>query len=273
MHAPCPFTKDHILQDPFTEDGVNIDVKRRMKEEKKKFALLQATACQKLQDLGRKPEIIAVYLTGLSVQQGEATPLFDEHMAGILFKQSLSQMFMFLSRVGAWGFLNFDLLSCIANQFGDDDLNSKVEEYGRGIASFMEETKFEDYLRVYTNRIALGSLPGRKPLIAKLEGKWGEFTLDKVTKLQGDLEGEFRLEPYILKLCNGGQKCVMVMWLIPSSAVSIIKKAITEKRVDLTGSNICELIVGEDRFVFKVYNLILLHSCILSIYMCICIII
>ena len=253
MHAPCPFTEDDILQDPFTEDGVNIDVKRRMKEEKKKFAVLQATACQKLQDLGRKPEIIAVYLTGLSVEQGEATPLlFDEHMAGIICKQSLSQMFMFLSRVGAWGFLNFDLLSCIANQFGDDDLKREVEEYSRGIASFMEETKFEDYLRVCTNRIPYGSLPGRKPLIVKLEDKWGDFTLDKVAKLQGDLEGEFRLEPYIFKLCNGGQMCVLVMWLIPSSAVSIIKDAIMKKRVDFRDSNICELIVGEDRFVFKV---------------------
>ena len=211
MHAPRPSTKDHILQDPFTEDGVNIDVKRRMKEEKKKFALLQVTACQKLQDLGQKPKIIAVYLTGLSVQQGEITPLlFVEHMAGIICKQSLSQMFIFLSRVGAWGFLNFDLLSCIANQFGDDDLKYKVEEYSRGIASFMVETKFKDYLHVYTKRIPHGSLPGCKPLIVRLKEKWGDFTLDKVVKLQGDLEGEFRLEPYIFKLCESGSYSVHV---------------------------------------------------------------
>ena len=248
----------------FSEDGINLDVKRRMDEEKEKFAALLVIAWKKLKVLGVAPNEMGVYLTQLSVQQMESTPLlFDDHMGGIISKKSHSQMFMVLSRVGAWGFLNFNLLSCVAKRYGDEDLKSKVREYGRGIASFMKGTKFEDYLRVCTNRIPYGILPGREPLIVELEEKWGDFTLDKVAKLQGDLEGQFGLEPYIFNLCNGGPKCVMIMWLIPSSAVSIIKKAIMEKRVDFRGLNICELIVGENRFIFKVYNKCLYNAVLL----------
>ena len=200
------------------------------------------------------PDKLRVYITQLSVSLKEYIPQFSEHMAEIFSESSYSQMFAFLSRVGAWGFLNFYLLSCIANRYGDDDMKRKVEAYGSEVDTFKTETKVKDYLRIWSGRSAYGSLPERKPLIAKINEEWEHYTLADVAEVEGYLAEEFFLETYVFHLSNGREGSVVLMWLIPASAVPLIKRAVMEKRMK-GAPNICELIVDDQRFIFKVIQI------------------
>ena len=243
------------LHIPYLESRVNVVVKKKMRAQEEKFAGLLAFASDRLQALpGVTPDMLRVYITQLSVSQKENIPQFSEHMVGIISESSYSQMFAFLSRVGAWGFLNFYLLSRIANRYGDDDMKRKVEAYGSEVNVFKSETKVKDYLRIWSGRSAYGSLPERKPLIAKLEEKWEHYTLAEVAEKEGYLAEEFSLEPYVFHLSNVGEGSVILMWLIPASAVPLIKRAVMEKRMEGV-PNICELIVDDQRFIFKVIQI------------------
>ena len=223
-----------------------------MREEEEKFSALLAFSSERLQDLGVSPDKLKVYLTQLSVSQTENIPQFSEHMAGIMLNvDSHSKIFTFLSRVGAWGFLNFYLLKCVARRYGDDEMKGEVEKYGTEVDTLKSETKLKDYLRACSNRSPYGSLPERKPLIVKLEEEWGDCTLADVAEQEGYLAGEFLLEQYIFHFSNAAKGCVTLTWLIPTTAIPLIRRAITENRVKLKGT-ICELIVGDECFIFKV---------------------
>ena len=223
-----------------------------MRETEESFADTLAFSCERLEEMKVPPSKLIVYLNQLSVHQKKNIPQFSKFMAGIISKSRHCQLFAFLSRAGAWSFLNFYLLKCLAKRYGDEEMRKKVEEYGKEVDTFMRETKLKEYLRVCSSQSSFGSLPDRKPLIVKLEEKWGDYTLVKVAEMEAYLAGEFLLELSIFHFSSGIEKCVMLMWLIPSSAINVIKKAITEKRFNFTAANICELIVGEDRFIFKV---------------------
>ena len=224
-----------------------------MRQQEEKFAHLLAFASDRLQALpGVTPDMLRVYVTQLSVGQKESIPQFSDHMAGIISESSFSQMFALLSRIGAWGFLNFYLLKCIADRYGDDEMKREVEAYGSEVDTFKSETKVKDYLRIC--RSAYGSLPERKPLIVKLEEKWEHYTLADVAEEEGYLAEEFHLEPYIFNLSNGGEGSVMLMWLIPASAIPLIKRAVMENGMK-SATNICELIVDDQRFIFKVIQM------------------
>ena len=224
-----------------------------MREAEESFATALAFASKRL-ETKVSPSELSVYTNQLTVDQKENVPQFDEHMAEISSKNSHSQLFTFLSQVGAWSFLNFYILKRVAERYGDEEMKMMVKEHGNKVDAFMRETKLKEYLRVWSGRSSYGSLPDRQPVIVKLDEEWDDYTLEKVAELEGYLAGEFLLKRSIFHFSNGAKKCVMLMWLIPSSAIAIMKKVIAEKRIDFKAANICELIVSEDRYIFKVVN-------------------
>ena len=219
----------------------------KMNEE---FAALLSLVHHYLETNNVPPGDLHVYLTQLSVSTKENIPFFSDSMAEIMSQRTINQIFAFLSRIGAWSFLNYRLLECVAKRFGDEDLRGKVWEYGQQIQVFKSQTKLADFLRVWSGRSPYGTLPDRMPLIAKFEANWPEFTLADLAKLQGYIASEFNLEEYVLHFSNGESGCVHLMWLVPTSVVVLIKRAIMENNPNLKLMNISELTF--DGFVYKV---------------------
>ena len=170
------------------------------------------------------PESLHVYLTQLSVSTKENIRTFSDSMAEIISQSTINQIFAFLSRIGAWSFLNFHLLDSVANRFGNKSVIGEVEEYSQQIQVFKKETKLIDFLRVWSGRSPYGSLPDRMPLIAKLKAKWPEYTLADLARDQEYLASEFELEQHAFHFSNAEKGCVCIMWLVPTSAVPLINK-------------------------------------------------
>ena len=230
---------------------VNIFVKERMVKLDRKFAKLLGFAHEKLTALV-SVDTLRVYITHLSVSQKENIPLFSKHMTEIISETSHSKIFALLSRMGAWSMLNFHLLHGIAEEYGDEELKAAVSHYSTDVNLFKQETTLEDFLCVWSSRSAYGSLPERQPLIAKLKVEWKDCTLATVAQEECYLANEFQLEPHIMHFSNGNPGCVVLMWLIPAAAVSLIQEAVKEKGSTLK-KKILQLIVGDKTFVFKVW--------------------
>ena len=236
---------------------INRVVKERADELDGKFAKLLAFAHEKLKALV-SADTLRVYITQLSVSQKEQIPLFSKHMADIISETSHSKIFTLLSRMGAWSMLNFRLLHRITEEYGDDELKAELSSYSTDVDVFKQETTLEDYLYVMSSRSAYGSLPERQALIVKVMEEWKGCTLADVAEEECYLANEFQLEPHIMHFSNGKPGSVVLMWLIPAAAVSLIVKAM-EKGTTLN-RKILQLIVDGKEYTFKVC--IDNHACI-----------
>ena len=218
----------------------------------RKFALLLLTTYRKLKACNVPVEELRVYLTELSVSRKENVPLFSKQMAEIIVQTSLDQVITFMSRIGGWDFLNYYLLECVAEDFGDSELQGKVKEYGERVEVFKAMTKLAEFLRVWSSRSPQGSLPDRETLIVKLEAQlWKDCTLADVARQERWLASEFQLEQYAFHFSNAEPGCVCLMWLIPVSAVPLILKAIQDEKPNFTAASICEVVIGGS-LVYKV---------------------
>ena len=221
----------------------------------RKFASLLTLACQKLKTVSIVD--LRVFITQLCADQKENIPLFDEHMSEIINHSTLEELFIFLSRIGAWDFLNFHILACIAQEYDEDKkLVDKVRKYESEVNEFKKQTKLRDFLRVWPGRTHYKSLPGRVPLTTKRNIQWDEYTLANLAEDEEYLASQFRLHQFIFHFSNAEPGSVTLMWLIPASAAALIEKAIMEKEPDLKRMKIQELTVGI--FTYKV-PLTILH--------------
>ena len=220
-----------------------------MCEMEEKFASLLILAHERLKTVAPIDDI-HLYLNQLSVGQKENVPMFDEHMAEIITHSTLKAVFMFLSRIGVWDFLNHRLLAHIAKKYPDKVLEAAVLTYSKDVDTFKERTKLEDFLRIWPGRTRYDSDPQRVPLASKLNAQWKEYTLADLANHEGYLASEFLLNQFIFHFSNAEPGCVTLMWLIPASAAALIKKSIMKRQPDLKKMNIQELTVGD--FIYKV---------------------
>ena len=229
---------------------VNLKVKEGVRVMNEKFAALLMITHDFLVANNVSPESLHVYLTQLSVSTKENIRTFSDSMAEIISQSTINQIFALLSRIGAWSFLNFHLLESVANRFGNKPLMGGVEEYSQQIQVFKKETKLIDFLRVWSGRSPYGSLPDRMPLIARLKAKWPEYTLADLARDQEYLASEFKLEQHAFHFSNAEKGCVCIMWLVPTSAVPLISRALLKSKLSLRGNKILKIEVPE--FLFKV---------------------
>ena len=90
------------------------------------------------------------------------------------------------------------------------------------------------------------------------------YTLADLNQLEKYLADLSQLKGYIFRLSNGIERCVVLMWLVPSSAANMMKTAIKDGKPNLALMNIQGLWI-DGELVFKVSNnyiyVSLLHTC------------
>ena len=209
-----------------------------------RFAGLLVTASAELGKLGVPVDGVMLYLTSLKASTQADVPLFDQYTLSLLNESSLNRIFTILSRTGDVNFLNFRLLEKVVKQFGNQNLDDQVVKYREEVQRFMRETKFTDFLRVWSGQATYGSVSKRELLIVKLDQKWPEATLSFIADMEQFLAGEFQLNIVIFRFAQANPGCVSLVWLIPASAAQLIKEAMKTKQPNFKKMNIQELIVN-----------------------------
>ena len=224
--------------------AVNSEVRKKTKLMEERFASLLLTASTELRKLGVPVDHVLLYLTSLKVSTQADVLFFDQYTLSLLNESSMNQVFTILSRTGAVNFLNFHLLQLVVMNFGNQNLKDQMEKYGEEVNQFMKETKFTDFLRIWSGQAAHGSVPNCQLVIAKLDKKWPEATLSMIADMENFLAGEFQLNTCSFRFANAIPGCVSLVWLIPASAAQLIKEAMKTKQPNFKKMNIEELIVN-----------------------------
>ena len=177
--------------------------------------------------------------------------------------EQVQDIFLLLSRIGAWDFLNFSILVDVLDEFRVTHLREQMSKYKDKIACFKDETALVDFLSVWGGKSDDQILPDCKAVIARSGADIASFTLANASEMAGFLADEFNLKLLNFRLANGCPGSVYVMWLVPSSAaLHMLKRMKSRKVPDLLQCGILEL--GIDRTIFKVHLYVIYKHMLIS---------
>lgn len=227
-------------------------VSKNVRELQREFASLVRQAYASLSKEPSSVNELRVLVNQLCAGQKGSIPLFSESMLELISIEEIQGIFLLLSRIGAWDFLNFSILSDVLNDFEVTQFKDRMTKYEEKIARFKKETVLVDFLSVWGGKCDEQILPDYKAVIAKSGADSATFTLADASEMAGFLADEFNLKVLHFRLANGCPGSMYVMWLVPSSvALHMLEIMKSKEPPDLLQGGILEL--GIDRTVFKVY--------------------
>ena len=241
----------------YLNDPVKLELREDVRKFERDFAGLLCFAYNALKHAGISDDDVHIFLTQMSVSQRENIPIFEQRMADIISHVTVKEIILFCSRIQVWDFLNYRFLQDIADHFRVEELQTRLQEYSTAVSAFKRNTKLVDYLRIWSRRNSLNTLPNSEPVFAKLrETKWDECTLEDVARHEQYLTSEFQLRQFVLRFSNAGEGCVVLMWLVTKSVAAEMKKIMSGKEKPAFDSmTIEELNIGGK--IFKV--LVIVH--------------
>ena len=219
-----------------------------------KFASLLQHACDDLNHSRSSVEQLRVFLTQRCVDTHNDIPHFSSFMIDIAKKSTFEEIFVFLSRIGAWHFLNYSILKDIFAHFRSisSQLRLQIKEYDDEIEEFKKETLLMDFLAVWGGRCDKDEeLPCCRSIIVKSIGDPNSFTIADACDMAGLIAGEFSLNE-LGALASGFSGSMYIKWMAPPAVTKHILKVMrSKKRPDLLQFGVLQLAV--ERTVFKVH--------------------
>ena len=207
-----------------------VEVVEKIAVKEKSFARLLRDVQTYLQRNCSQEDIqgIKSYLTTLSATISEDTSpcVFTAHQAEIIIYNTLPQIFQWLTINGLWSFLNFYLLECLVEEYGNDELKRCVSQFQEDMKVFKQEMKLVDFLPAWSGRCPHIPASGFEPIILRVNKDWGDCTLADVARMESFLESRFLINRFILRFANGHPGSVVIMWLVPSHIVAYLKKKV-----------------------------------------------
>ena len=163
-------------------------------EMQEKFANLLSTSHDRLSATNIPIDTFQVYITALATSMKENT---TEQLLDPCTTSALADTFIFLTQIKCWDFLNFYLLECVVNKFGDNGLQKKVQDYTAEVTEFKRNTKVFDFLHIWDSHTPMAHL---RVAVKTIESKWPHYTLADISHKQQYLPSEFLLEQFISRL-------------------------------------------------------------------------
>ena len=194
---------------------------------------------------------LQVYLSQRCVDKREEIPLFEKRMNDIIHQSCHHQIFMLMSRIRAWDFLDFSLLEDAVNEFELSDLQPEIASYTYEVNIFQAETNLSEFLQVWKNSCLEKELSACEVLIARCEGDMKNVTLADVAKKARLLAGQFNLLTLAARFSWGHPGSLYLLWYIPKAVACHLEKIMESKdRPNLVSYGIQQLVVGNK--VYKV---------------------
>ena len=235
------------------------EVRERMNELQKKFDDLLILVQNSFESNGVPLKDLRLKVTSLCVNQNQNIPMFDRSKLREINTFSCEEIFSFLTRMEVWDFLNFQVLQEIVEKFipNDAEVSRKISEYAPEVEAFKNETNLRDYIRVRGS--GANAIPQYKDVMVKIKRDYDRFTLAQLSEEEGFLANQFHLNQFIFWLKNVEDGCVQITWLVPASAIQLLKpEKLAEKGKALRERGIREIWV-DGRYVYKVYTTTCMH--------------
>ena len=234
---------------------------QKIEEVQKEFASLVRKAYVNFEEGSVPVKDLQVYLNQRCVDKRGTIPLFEARMNEIIHQSSHHQIFMLMSRIRAWDFLDYSLLLDAVKEFSvytqASDLQSKITIFEKKVNAFQAETKLIDFLRVWKSHCIEKEFPVCEMLIAKCEGDMKQVTLADVARKAKLLAGKFNLITLAARFGWGHPGSFYLMWYIPEAVARHIEKNMESKeRPNLVCFGIQQLVVGR-----KIYKVSFNNSC------------
>ena len=233
------------LNDPF-----KLKLREDVRKLERDFAGHLCFAYNALKHAGIPDDDVHIFLTEMSVSQRENIPMFEQRMADIVSHVTLKEIILFCSRIQIWDFLNYQILQDIADHFRVEELQTRLHEYSIAVNAFKRNTKLGDFLRIWSRRNSLSTLPDSEAVFAKVSAiNWDECTLEDVARHEKYLTSEFQLRQFVMRFSNAGEGCVLLMWLVTKSVAAEMKKIMSsEEKPAFDSMTIEELNIGGRTF-------------------------
>ena len=191
-------------------------------------------------------------VTRLCVSQKQNIPVFNQSMLEVINQSSCDEIFSFLTRMEVWDILNFRVLQKIVKTHIPDDaeVHRKIDEYSQRVEKFKEITMLRDFIRVRTSGTT--AIPGYRTVMVKIKRDYNTFTLANLAEEEKFLANEFYLNQFIFRLKDAGRGCVQITWLVPASAIPLLKPEILAKKGEALKQRKMLEIRVDDRYVYTV---------------------
>ena len=211
----------------------------------KKFASLIRLAYTSFKNKPVPIDELQVYLSQRCADERQKIPLFEKRMNDIIHQSTHSQVFMLLSRIRAWDFLDFSLLEDAVKEFDLSELNPELASYTQAVCAFQSDTKLVDFLKVWKSSCLEKELPACEILIAKCAGDMKNCTLADVAKKARIIANKFNLLTLAARLGWANPGSVYLLWYIPEAVSKHIEMIMKSKnRPNLVSYGIQQLVVG-----------------------------
>jgi hypothetical protein len=231
------------------------EVTQKIAEMEEKFSALVADVQLHFQSFSEENiQAMKSYLTSLSmsVREDVSECVFTSQQAEIITYSKLPQIFQWLTINGIWSFLNIYLLEKLVNKYSNnDDLKQHVATFNEEMQGFKRDMKLADFLPAWSGRCPHVPASGFAPIILRVNKDWGDCTLGDVAEMEGFLESRFLINRFILRFANGHYGSVVIMWLVPTHAITYLKKRIMA--IGAISFNQVEVKCG-DNFTVKVLS-------------------
>ena len=235
----------------FSVDDHLSQLKQKVESLQKKFASLVNQSYTALKAKPVPADRLQVYITQRCVDKRQSIPLFGQQMSEIISQSTHKQIFMLMSQIGAWNFLDYSLLKDILEEF-HININSQLGSYSQEVLEFQKKTRLADYLKVWGIQCLAEERPSCTTLIAKCTGVgYEEITIDEVCQRAKLLAGEFNLHTLCASIGGAASGCLYLLWYIPELVAKHMERIMKSKdRPNLASHGFQQLIIG--KMIFKV---------------------
>ena len=147
-----------------------------------------------------------------------------------------------------WDFLNYSLLQYIIEEYGSDEIQSKMEAFDEEVCTFRRNTLLKPFSKVYKRKPELENEKEMKKLTSVHEKiDWATATLEDVENFRHKFCSELSLYEFSLQLAEIQDGCMMLTWLVSKSLVAHVQKTIKPSSPTMKTHNVSLFIV--DGFV------------------------
>ena len=226
----------------------------------KKFARLLRLAYRLLNNSNLSSSELRIWLIQRCADEQEEVPLFSKLMIDIVNQANPEEVFMHMSRTGAWNFLCFFMFEEVLEEFIDSEtdaaqyesFNSEFSSFKSEVQAFKERTLLLKFLFVWGRKGDCDE--SARSVIVKSIAHHESFTIHDACKIGSLLAGQFSLKQIAFQLSSGDKGSVYIKWLVPAAVSKHIFEVMkSKKRPDLLKLGILELAVERKIFMVRCF--------------------